>query len=566
VYNPLSGICIKKGETFKAMELAEKAISIKKDTGDLRGLAFAIYGRGKVYSAMGYFEEAERDYIEALGIHNNMGERLGLAMVYQKLGIMYVRSGQHKKAEEMLLRGVRFSVEYNLAVIKFKCLQSLYELHKALGDPEKSLKYLEEYLREKEGVINTQTMKVIENYELITQVERMEKDAQMQKEKAEIMAKMIRAEQSAQVKQEFLSAMSHEIRTPLNAVLTIAGMLPERKNTEDQKLLDCLRSSANNLLYIVNDIFDFTQLDSGKVKLEPRQVNLYPFVEKIKNTYAGQAENKNIRLELMVDEEAQNVYEIDDVKIGQVLGNLISNAIKYTEQGEVDIEVELRKPFSGQHTLRFIVKDTGIGIPEEYRESIFESFSMDCNITKRRAGGTGLGLAIVKKILQLYGSEIHVNSAQGSGSIFYFDLNLTKVEKIASKDETATPPSLNGKKVLLAEDNPMNAFVATKLLSTWGMEITHVKNGTEAIQEASVKEYDYILMDIHMPEMNGYEATEHIRTHENPNRGTPIFALTADITAMQEERYVSYFNHFLWKPLEVNKLFEAMSGMLLEAA
>jgi hypothetical protein len=563
VYNPLSGICLKQGETGRAMELAEKAIQIKKDAGDLRGLAFSIYGRGKVYASLGMYDRAERDYVEALGIHSNMGERLGLAMVYQKLGILYLRNKNYDKARETLQRGVRFSSEYKIAIIRFKCLHALYELCKEMGETKEALQYLEKYLREKECVINTQTMKVIENYELITRVERMEKESQMQREKAEIVAKMVRAEQSAKVKQEFLSTMSHEIRTPLNAVLTIAGMLPDREDAEEKKLLDSLRFAANNLLYIINDILDFTSLESGKVRIENAPADLYSLLGKIKETYRAMAETKGLKIELLVDDDARNIYDLDETKLAQVLGNLISNAIKYTEMGEVDIEVEIMKSKRSHDVLRFMVKDTGEGISQEYLGTIFDSFSVSSNITKRKQGGTGLGLAIVKKLLELFGSDIHVNSKIGEGSTFFFDLELRKVQKPVANEEPAEF-TLKGKRVLLAEDNPMNAFVATKLLTTWGMDITHAKNGQEAIDEALLSDFDFILMDIHMPLMNGYEATEYIRTHANPNRDKPIFALTADITAMQEERYVPLFNTFLWKPLEVKKLYDALATSQLE--
>jgi signal transduction histidine kinase/CheY-like chemotaxis protein len=563
VYNPLSGIYLKQGQIQKAMETIEKAITIKKDSGDLRGLAFAIYGRAKVFARLNLHAEAERDYIEALGIHSNMSEKLGLAMAYQKLGMLYLKSGQYQKAEEILLKGISFSSEFNNVVIKFKCQHALYELYRQTGNSDKALHYLEEYLSQREAVINTQTLKIIENYELITRMETIEKEAAMEREKAEITAKMMRAEQAVRVRQEFLSAMSHEIRTPLNAVLTIASMLPARGDAEEDKLLDSLKFSANNLLYIVNDILDFTRLESGKVKLDPRPSSFAELMEKIANSYRAMAAGKGLQMDVMIDEQIKGSYVLDENRIAQILGNLLSNAIKYTQVGHVELEAGLVKSSALADTIRFIIKDTGEGIPADMQKAIFESFTLLNNVTTRKEGGTGLGLAIVKKLIELHGSEIHVNSQPGSGSIFYFDLELKKSNPKAAVAEPQDNV-LKGRIALLAEDNPMNAFVATRLLSTWGIGIRLARNGREAIEMAAAEEFDFILMDIHMPEMNGYEATEHIRTHDNPNRHKPIFALTADITAMQEEHYVQYFNGFLWKPLEVKKLYEAVAASLIQ--
>ncbi len=559
-YNPLSGIYLKQQKVDKALEIIERSILIKTQNGDIRGLGFALYGRGKVFVKLKRYLEAGEDFKKAIEIHIEAGDKLGLGMAKHKLASLYKDMGQLDKAKELAHKTLKLSEEYNIVIINFKCHHLLYEIHKQEGDNLKALEYLEHYLTEKEVVINTQTLKAIENYELIAKMEALEKEAQTQLEKAEIIEKKDRAEQSARVKQEFLSTMSHEIRTPLNAVITITSLLKERSDEEDKQLLESLKFASNNLLLIINDILDFTKLDTGKVQLELRPCNFTALLENIKRTYENLAKEKGLKISLRTGLDVADNYQVDETKLSQILGNLIGNAIKYTDHGEVDIEID--KTSGDQYTdvLRFKISDTGIGIPETYFDEMFDSFSQPKSITTRKQGGSGLGLAIVKKLVELHGSEVQFTSEVGKGSKFYFDLQLKK-SGIPVKSPTKRSIELKDKTVLLAEDNMINAMVARKLLSNWGIVTEHAKDGIEAIAKSKLKVFDFILMDIHMPEMNGYDATMHIRSNESPNIHTPIFALTADITAENVDDYVTYFNGFLRKPIEIDKLYEALTSV-----
>ncbi len=562
-YNNLSGVFLKQGKIHKALDLIERSISMKKQTGDIRGSAFAIYGRGKVRTRMVRYLDAEKDFLEAISIHKEMGERLGLGMAYHKLGGLYTEMGLLTKAKETAQLGLDFSKEYNIVFIKFKCDYLLYRINKLENNAEKALKSLEGYLRQKETVINTQTLKVIENYDIILQMKTLEQEAQMQREKAEIIEKKNRAEETARVRQEFLSTMSHEIRTPLNAVTTIVSMLSGKSSDEeDKQLLDTLKFASNNLLRIINDILDFTKLDSGKEFLETRETNFKELMENIWRTYDPLARDKNIVLSLKMDSEVGKSYILDETRMMQVMGNLISNAIKFTDSGRIGIEIQKTGSANNADRLLFTISDTGEGIPQEDIERIFESFSQTKPVTTRKQGGTGLGLAIVKKILEMHGSDIRVESTFGKGSVFSFELTLGKP---ISYNTTPSDYSdkLKDKIALVAEDNDINALLVRKLLSKWGVASEHATNGRNAVEMAKQKPYDFILMDIHMPEMNGFDATMNIRTIENPNIQTPIFALTADITAPGQEKYSSYFNGFLWKPLQIEKLFEALAKVLV---
>ena len=555
-YNPLSGIYLKQKNIDKALELIERSIAIKRQTGDIRGLAFGYYGRGKVNLVKKKFAEAERDLNEAINIHREMGETLGLGMAYHKIACLYVEQGKLAKAKEALQLGLEFSSEYNIVMVKYKCYFLFYQVFKLENDPVNALKYLELYHQQKERVINTQTLKIIENYEMITQMESLEKEARLQLEKAEIIEKKNFAEQTALVKQDFLSTMSHEIRTPLNAVITIAALLSEKADKEEQQLVDSLKFASNNLLLIINDILDFTKLDAGKTKLELRPGNFKLLLDNIKNTYDSLAREKGLDLSLDIEPTVAESYEIDEIKLSQILGNLITNAIKFTQLGRVIISVKKTGTDDASDILLFEVIDTGIGIAADYQGTIFDSFSQAQSIKTRKHGGSGLGLAIVKKLVALHQSAIHLKSTVGNGSVFSFELKLKRCDapfKVVAKHSDI----LHGKTILLAEDNMINAMVISKLLSNWKMVVEHAKNGLEAVEKSKLKTFDFILMDIHMPEMDGYEATRNILIAENPNAKTPVFALTADVTAETQEEYQPWFNGFLRKPIEIDKLYEA---------
>lgn len=557
-YNPLSGIYIKQNKIGKAFKVIERSIELKKHTGDVRGLAFALYGRGKVYASKHEFLLAEIDYLESIKIHTDAGEKLGLGMAYHKLGDLYLKMGSLHQAKDVLEKALDVSERYNIVIIKFKSNYLLYQIAKLENETAKSLRYLELYLSQKEGVINTQSLQIIENYELINKMQLLETEAQLQKEKAEMMEKKDRAEQSARMKQDFLSTMSHEIRTPLNAVTTITSLLSEKYEGEDKMLITSLKSASRNLLMVINDILDFTKLDNGKVTLDVISCDLQEILQRIFNTYESVATEKGILLKIQIAEEVNGSYEIDETKLSQILGNLISNAIKYTDVGEVTISVQRIASNLSADQIRFKVMDTGVGISPEYYGEMFESFSQPKSITTRKQGGTGLGLAIVKRLVEIYDSEVRFESELGKGSIFYFDLQLKScaVEKVLAP---ITRDQLKNKTVLLVEDNPVNAMVAKRLLNNWGIITESAVNGLLAINKANEKTFDFILMDIHMPEMNGLDATEHIRNNKNPNQYTPIFALTADITAENQEEYSRHFTGFLRKPIEIDKLYAALT-------
>ncbi len=556
-YNPLSGILLKINKSEDALEMIQRSISIKKETGDVRGMAFALYGRGKVWLHLKKYEDAKNDFLAALEIHESVGEHLGTGMANYKISKLWVAMGKRAEAIDLLEKTLLYSDEHKISLIKTKCTYLLYQIYKEDRNELKSLIYLEKYLKEKEEGNDSQTLKVIENYELISQMRAMEQEASINREKREMIIRQEQVEQSARMKQEFLSAMSHEIRTPLNAVTSIISLLQDRSTEEEKQLLTSLRFSSKNLLRIINDILDFSKLDSNKMSLEEHPAQFIEVLNNIRQTYVGLAMEKGLQLNVHIAEDLGESYSLDETKLFQILGNLVSNAIKFTEKGSVDMRVKLLESTPKFDVVQFKVEDTGIGIPKSEQLRLFESFYMPTSITTRSDGGTGLGLAIVKKLVELHDSDIHIDSAEGQGASFYFNLKLKK-SKAPIKVDIKLFEKLRDKTAILAEDNEINAMVMIQLLEKWGMKVSRVKNGAEAVELALTETVDFVLMDIHMPIMNGYDATRKIRAKNNPNSTTPIFALTADITAVNNSEHDKLFDGFLSKPLQIERLFESL--------
>ncbi len=557
VYNPMSGILLKKDKPKEALEMINKSIALKSETGDDRGLAFAIYGRGKVYSYNKKYEKASADFVKALSIHEKYNEVYGIGMTKHKLAQLCLEIGDNERAKILLKEVVAHSTKYNLSRTKYKASHLLYETYRSENKHKEALKYLESYLIEKDASVNSQTVKVIENYERISKIKYQQQEENLRREKEAIVINKKQAEETAKMRQSFLSAMSHEIRTPLNAVTSIISMLKDRADADDQKLLTSLQFSSKNLMRIINDILDFSKLDSDKMKLEMHSVNFEELINNIRETYLVMALEKGIELNVQIDLSLSKFYILDETKLFQILGNLVSNAIKYTNKGSVCIDIELISSVGNKDTISFSVEDTGVGIAKQEQARLFDSFYIPTTITTRNNGGTGLGLAIVKKIVELYGSNVVLTSQKGKGSIFRFDLVLQRAKAIVKIDQKQTN-QLKNKTAILAEDNEVNALVMGQLLKKWGIKIERVKNGYDAVKVAKKAKVDFILMDIHMPEMNGFDAAKLIKDSENKNQNTPIYALTADVTAVNDEHYLAYFDGFLWKPLQIDRLFDTL--------
>ena len=371
-----------------------------------------------------------------------------------------------------------------------------------------------------------------------------------------------KAEEAAQAKQIFMSTMSHEIRTPLNEVIGITNLLLQGNPREDQMdYIRTLKFSGNHLLTLVNDVLDYNKMESGKIVFEQTQFNLSNFLAEIIRSYSFRSKAKNLTFNINKDNALPPEVIGDPIRLNQILSNLLSNALKFTNQGGINIYIKELERIGNRSKMEFIVSDTGIGIPRDKHSSIFESFTQASSDTTRYFGGTGLGLAICKKLIELQGGKISVESEPGVGSIFRFDITFNVPDKTAHKQVIESPESysgLEGKRILVAEDNKINFFVANKFLVGWGVKVTHVENGQLALELLEKNEFDLILMDLHMPVMDGIEATRIIRKSENPKiKDIPIVALTAAIMSESHDKIEDLnINDYVLKPFKPYDLFE----------
>ncbi|MNX86426.1 Autoinducer 2 sensor kinase/phosphatase LuxQ [compost metagenome] len=342
----------------------------------------------------------------------------------------------------------------------------------------------------------------------------------------------VEAEQGLKAKSEFLSTMSHEIRTPLNAVIGMSHLLLKNAPRNDQKeQLDVMLFSANNLLSIVNDILDLNKIEAGKVSFEHIEMDVSSIAGNIVSGLQGAANDKGIGLTLNVDKTLKHKLLGDPTRLSQVITNLVHNAIKFTNQGFVQVGLKVIAQTDETITLNIEVTDTGIGISKDKQRLIFERFTQADSSTSRGFGGTGLGLSICKRILELQNSSLNLISCEGKGSTFYFvqtfdkslkSLELNKQEQLPNESDQL----LTGIHILLVEDNLMNVLVAQRYLERWGATIDVALNGQEALDKLDVNKHRLILMDLHMPVMDGYKSSAKMRQN---GVIIPIIALTANL-------------------------------------
>ena len=390
--------------------------------------------------------------------------------------------------------------------------------------------------------------------------------------------RMLRAEASASAKTKFLAHMSHELRTPVHGVM---GMLELVSRTEpgpqQQRYIETARRSAETLLGIINGILEISKIEAGKVELEDNPFDLRQVVQQVTEAFAEMAYGKGLQLTCTIAANLPRVLVGDAGRLRQILTNLIANAVKFTDRGEVAIHVQIIEADDDIAVVGFEVRDTGIGIPLEKQRHIFDAFAQADGSTTRRYGGTGLGLSIARQLCEMLGGSLELTSESGQGSSFRFTARFGRRQEAENSTESAVPPlpaaaavegDFAGTRVLLVEDNPVNLEVALALLENSGCDVETATNGREALDRYAVDDYGLIFMDCQMPEMDGFEAAAEIRRREaGSGRRVPIVALTASaIEGDREQCLAAGMDDYLPKPFTAEQMRAVLANWLSPAA
>ncbi len=376
------------------------------------------------------------------------------------------------------------------------------------------------------------------------------------------------AEKATETKTNFLSNISHEIRTPMNAIMGLTELLvPQETHPEKLEYLQAIQYSADNLLRLINDLLDLNKMEANKMSLDHSAVAIRELLSQFEKVMRYLTRDRQVNIQLVVDEQLPEWVKGDQVRLNQILMNLGSNAAKFTEKGEIAVRVKVLADEGDKLVVRFTFRDTGIGIPAEKLESIFESFEQADKQISKKYGGTGLGLTITRKLVDMMGGVIRVQSEPGVGSTFTVELKLEKVAQTGLPQQdlaSLQDKDLHKARILVVEDNKINAMLATKLLANWNATYEVAEHGLEGMQKLQASSYDLVLLDLQMPVMDGFELIGKIRSGEAGEQiNIPVIALTADaFDQTKGKAFEAGFSDFVSKPLKADELFMKIQAWL----
>lgn len=513
--------------------------------------ALAKSNFGYLYMLQHEVELCVQAFHECITLYMQLNNLSDAVMGKIMLADALVRFNRTDEAEKLLKETIEFSeknqLRYNLISI-YEALSNLYEQN---GNYKDSLHYLKQLIRVKEEYLNAESEKRIRNLEVTQKVKvlKMEKAT---------------AEQLAHAKHDFLANMSHEIRTPINSILGICYLLQQQSLNEIQlNYIQRLQRSGEGLLGIVNDVLDISKIESGKMELVMQPFSLQNLVQDIYNALEPKANEKRIQLiTILPTENDVNLYG-DPVRMYQVLLNLVSNAIKFTNEGRVTVEAKIKETNSNKSTVQFTITDTGIGIAQDKIERIFERYEQADASIKNTFGGTGLGLSISKKIVELMKGNIAIESKLNEGTTFTVSIPFEFVSKGTSvtdeSSEELNAEVLNGKTILIADDNEENRLVAKEIILNFNLrvKILLAENGQEVLDILKSQPVDILFIDLDMPVLNGIETVQEIKQSNNFN-SLKIIGNTASLTSMSKEELLQFgFDEFIFKPYKPIQLLTA---------
>lgn len=581
-YNNIGIVYLGLKNYQRAQTFLQLSLRIKLAHADSQGYANTCNNMGETLMAMNN-EEALLWLNKATRIATSHGYKTILLESYHILQAFYAQQKSYKEALEFNVKyhTLKDSLKLDNLNLSLDKWHKQYELERmAKKAVQQDAELIQQRNTEKVFVIVMLFLAVLAVFVIITlqrtkklnkalseqQLKIVEQNNILQSNNEELIYAKQKAEEATIAKSQFLSTVSHEIRTPLNAIIGLANLLNQNNPRDDQKTnLEVLRTSSNSLLAILNDVLDLSKLEAGKMQVDFVDFDLRSMVQYLFELFTPRAKEKGLLLTLDIDKEIPLKLTGDPLHINQVLSNIISNAIKFTDKGSVQIAIVLIQKTNSMCSISFSVSDTGIGIAPEKQQSIFENFTQADNNTTRNFGGTGLGLSISKKLLSMLNSNLELKSSIDAGSVFSFKLDFAIFHSQISTQKTIVNNQqvssvLVGKQILVAEDNHINVFVIKQFLSKWNMQLTVAENGKQATELALANHYDIVLMDLNMPIMDGYEAAKIIIA-EKPD--TIILAITANQdTEVEKLVSMSGMRGVISKPFQPEQLMNRLQDAL----
>ena len=589
IINNIGNVYRSMGQYDKALEHYKQSLKYSNIAGDQNMNAVIIKNRGITYKEKGNFSKAIKDFNESKQIASKNQLLRVVKEDLENLAETYSSLGNFKKAFEIHKEYTHLKDSLNneeavnkLVMAQFQHTKKEKEQQETIVQTENALvstkkSNLRNYIILLSLFISITVLVILNRFKtkLKAHNELLEMNANLE-HRVEERTKRLReenerrkiaqeqAELANEAKNNFLATISHEVRTPINAIIGFCDLtIKSNIDKVHQKNLSRVKDSSTHLLALIKDILDYSQIESGDYELKQQTFDLIELINSVINAFYLDAESKKIKLSFNKSGTIPRYFIGDSDAVRQILYNLIGNAIKFTEKGEVSVSVKVEEIIAKEEKVKmgFEVKDTGIGISQLKQKLIFKGFTQVDGSSSRKYGGAGLGLTISKHFVEMMNGEISVKSKKGEGSTFSFQLNLKENKKKVSKDIAAISEGKKPMHILVAEDNFLNAQVVAAFLKRLGHTSKVVNNGLEALQILTKEEFDAVLMDIEMPKMDGIEATIAIRLGKeniiNPN--IPIIALTAHALKDYEEKsFKAGMNSYLTKPVDIDKLSEIL--------